>query len=129
MDNLYYVLGAGILAMLFAFWKTSWINRQDEGTDKMKQIGANIADGAMAFLKAEYRILVVFVLAISVVLYVGYSIKGEGTELIAVSFIVGAFASGLAGFLGMRVATKANNRTTNAAQTSLTSALQVAFTG
>ena len=129
MDNLYYVLGTGILAMLFAFWKTSWINRQDEGTDKMKQIGANIADGAMAFLKAEYRILVVFVLAISVVLFVGYSIKGEGTELIAVSFIVGAFASGLAGFLGMRVATKANNRTTNAAQTSLTSALQVAFTG
>ncbi|HIO40707.1 MAG TPA: hypothetical protein EYN29_04045, partial [Candidatus Marinimicrobia bacterium] len=56
MDNLYYVLGAGVLAMLYAFWKTNWINGQDEGTDRMKQIGASIADGAMAFLKAEYRV-------------------------------------------------------------------------
>ncbi len=62
MNNLYYVMGAGILAMLFAFWKTSWINGQDEGSDRMKQIGANIADGAMAFLKAEYRVLTIFVI-------------------------------------------------------------------
>ena len=59
MDNLYYVLGAGVLAMLYAFWKTNWINGQDEGTDRMKQIGASIADGAMAFLKAEYRMLAI----------------------------------------------------------------------
>ena len=129
MNNLYYVIGAAIVAMLYAFWKTNWINSQDEGSDRMKQIGANIADGAMAFLKAEYRILGVFVVAVAIILFVGYSLKGEGTELIAVSFIVGAFASGLAGFLGMRVATKANNRTTNAAQTGLASALKVAFTG
>ena len=63
MNNLYYVIGAGVLAMLFAFWKTNWINRQDEGTDRMKQIGASIADGAMAFLKAEYRVLSIFVVA------------------------------------------------------------------
>ena len=129
MNNLYYVIAAAVVAMLYAFWKTNWINNQDEGSDRMKQIGANIADGAMAFLKAEYRILGVFVLVIAIILFVGYSLKGEGTELIAVSFIVGAFASGLAGFLGMRVATKANNRTTNAAQTGLASALKVAFTG
>ena len=65
MTNLYYVIGAGVLAMLFAFWKTNWINRQDEGTDRMKQIGASIADGAMAFLKAEYKILSIFVIIVS----------------------------------------------------------------
>jgi len=129
MNNLYYVIAAAVVAMLYAFWKTNWINNQDEGSDRMKQIGANIAGGAMAFLKAEYRILGVFVVVVAIILFVGYSLKGEGTELIAVSFIVGAFASGLAGFLGMRVATKANNRTTNAAQTGLASALKVAFTG
>ena len=129
MNNMYYVIAAAVVAMLYAFWKTNWINNQDEGSDRMKQIGANIADGAMAFLKAEYRILGVFVVVVAIILFVGYSLKGEGTELIAVSFIVGAFASGLAGFLGMRVATKANNRTTNAAQTGLASALKVAFTG
>jgi len=129
MNNLYYVIAAAVVAMLYAFWKTNWINNQDEGSDRMKQIGANIAGGAMAFLKAEYRILGVFVVVVAIILFVGYSLKGEGTELIAVSFIVGAFASGLAGFLGMRVATKANNRTTHAAQTGLASALKVAFTG
>ena len=61
MDNLYFVLGAGFLALLYSFWKTRWINNQDEGSDRMKQIGASIADGAMAFLKAEYRVLTVFV--------------------------------------------------------------------
>ena len=68
MNNLYYVIGAGVLAMLFAFWKTNWINRQDEGTDRMKQIGASIADGAMAFLKAEYRVLSIFVVAVAILL-------------------------------------------------------------
>jgi len=61
MDNLYYVLGAGVLAMVYAFWKTRWINDQDEGTDRMKQIGASIAEGAMAFLKAENRVLTILV--------------------------------------------------------------------
>ena len=129
MDNLYYVIASGILAMLFAFWKTNWINRQDEGTDRMKQIGASISDGAMAFLKAEYRVLSIFVVAVAVLLGFANNGRSDSNSLIALSFVVGALASGLAGFLGMRVATKANNRTTNAAQSSLANALNVAFTG
>ena len=129
MDNLYYVIGAGVLAMLYAFWKTNWINRQDEGTDRMKQIGASISDGAMAFLKAEYRVLSIFVVAVAVLLGFANNGRSDSNSLIALSFVVGALASGLAGFLGMRVATKANNRTTNAAQSSLAKALNVAFTG
>ena len=129
MDNLYYVIGSGILAMLFSFWKTNWINRQDEGTDRMKQIGASIADGAMAFLKAEYRVLSIFVVAVAILLGLANNGRSDSNSLIALSFVVGALASGLAGFLGMRVATKANNRTTNAAQSSLAKALNVAFTG
>jgi len=128
MDNLYYVLGAGVLAMLYAFWKTNWINRQDEGTDRMKQIGASISDGAMAFLKAEYRVLAIFVVIVACLLAFAANSSGD-SWLVSISFLVGALASGLAGFLGMRVATKANNRTTNAAQSSLAKALNVAFTG
>jgi K(+)-stimulated pyrophosphate-energized sodium pump len=124
-----YVIGAGALAMLYAFWKTSWITAQDEGTSRMKQIGASIADGAMAFLKAEYRVLAVFVIAVAVLLSIANSGKADSSPLIALSFVVGAFASAFAGFLGMKVATKANNRTTNAARTSLAQALNVAFTG
>ncbi len=128
MNNLYYVLGAGILAMIYAFWKTSWINNQDEGTDRMKQIGASIADGAMAFLKAEYRVLAIFVVIVACLL--AYAANNQGDSwLVSISFLSGALASGLAGFLGMRVATKANNRTTNAARSSLAKALNVAFTG
>ena len=128
-SNLMYVIGAGALAMLYAFWKTSWITAQDEGTSRMKQIGASIADGAMAFLKAEYRVLAVFVIAVAVLLSIANSGKADSSPLIALSFVVGAFASAFAGFLGMKVATKANNRTTNAARTSLAQALNVAFTG
>ena len=128
-SNLMYVISAGALAMLYAFWKTSWITAQDEGTNRMKQIGASIADGAMAFLKAEYRVLAVFVIAVAVLLSIANSGKADSSPLIALSFIVGAFASAFAGFLGMKVATKANNRTTNAARTSLAQALNVAFTG
>ena len=128
MNNLYYVIGAGVLAMLYAFWKTGWINSQDEGTDRMKQIGASIADGAMAFLKAEYRVLAIFVVIVACLLAFAANSVGD-SWLVSISFLVGALASGLAGFLGMRVATKANNRTTNAAQSSLAKALNVAFTG
>ncbi|MBL7013188.1 MAG: sodium-translocating pyrophosphatase [Candidatus Marinimicrobia bacterium] len=129
MNNLLLVVGAGALAMLFSFWKTSWINKQEEGTDRMKQIGASIADGAMAFLKAEYRVLGIFVIAVAVLLGFANAGRQDSSSLISLSFIVGAVASGLAGFLGMKVATKANNRTTHAARTSLAEALNVAFTG
>ncbi len=129
MNEMYLVIGAGVIAMLYAFWKTNWINKQDEGTDRMKLIGANIADGAMAFLKAEYRVLIIFVIAVALLLGFANSGKADSSPLIALSFVVGAFASALAGFLGMKVATKANNRTTHAARTGLAKALNVAFTG
>ncbi|MEE2858765.1 MAG: sodium-translocating pyrophosphatase [Candidatus Neomarinimicrobiota bacterium] len=128
MTNLYYVIGAGIIAMLYAFWKTNWINHQDQGSERMKKIGASIADGAMAFLKAEYKVLSIFVIIIAVLLAFAADSQGDSI-LVSLSFLVGALASGLAGFLGMRVATKANNRTTNAAQSGLAKALNVAFTG
>ena len=123
------VIGSGVLAMLFAFWKTSWISKQNQGTEKMEQIGANIAEGAMSFLKAEYRVLTIFVIIVAVIL--GFANKGNtsSSALVSLSFITGALTSGLAGFLGMRVATKANNRTTHAARTGLAPALNVAFTG
>ncbi len=127
--NFIFVIGAAVLAMLYSFWKTSWISKQDEGTERMKLIGSNIADGAMAFLKAEYRILAIFVIAVAVLLGFANSGRDDSSALISLSFIVGAIASALAGFLGMKVATKANNRTTNAARSGLASALNVAFTG
>jgi K(+)-stimulated pyrophosphate-energized sodium pump len=123
------VLGAGLIAMVYAFWKSSWIDLQDEGTSKMKAIGASISEGAMSFLKAEYRVLALFVILISI--FLGFANAGRefSSALISFSFIVGAIASGFAGYLGMRVATKANNRTTNAARESLSKALNVAFSG
>ena len=128
MEYLYYVIFAGILALLYAFWKTNWINNQDEGSDRMKQIGASISNGAMSFLKAEYKVLSIFVIIVAILLAFAANNTGDSL-LVSVSFLVGAFASGLAGFLGMRVATKANNRPTNAAQSGLAKALNVAFTG
>ena len=95
----------------------------------MERIGANIADGAMSFLKAEYRVLAVFVVTVAVLLGFANAGNTESSALVALSFVTGALASGLAGFLGMRVATKANNRTTHAARTGLAPALNVAFTG
>ena len=128
-SNFIFVIGAAVLAMLYSFWKTGWINKQDEGTDRMKSIGSSIADGAMAFLKAEYRILSIFVIAVAILLGFANSGRADSSALISLSFVVGAIASALAGFLGMKVATKANNRTTNAARAGLASALNVAFTG
>ena len=128
-NNIVYVLVAGLLALIFSFWKTSWIEKQDQGTKKMIVIGSSIADGAMAFLRAEYRVLSVFVIAVAIILGVANKNNPESSVFIAFSFLVGAVASGLAGFLGMRVATKSNNRTTNAARHNLEKALNVAFSG
>ena len=128
-NNIIYVLVAGLLALIFSFWKTSWIEKQDQGTKKMVVIGSSIADGAMAFLRAEYRVLSVFVIAVAIILGVANKNNPESSAFIAFSFLVGAVASGLAGFLGMRVATKSNNRTTNAARHNLEKALNVAFSG
>ena len=127
--NMIFVLGAGILALLFSFWKTRWIEAQDQGTDRMKAIGASIADGAMAFLKAEYRVLAIFIVVVAIVLGIANNNRPDSSILISLSFLVGAVTSGLAGYLGMKVATKANNRTTNAAREGLEKALNVAFSG
>jgi len=126
---LWAVLITGVLALIYAAWKTNWINKQDQGTERMILIGKSIAEGAMAFLKAEYKILGIFVVVVALLLGITNAGRTDSSALISLSFIVGAFASGLAGFLGMRVATKANNRTTHAARSSLAAALNVAFTG
>ncbi len=119
----------GIIALLFVFYKNSWVTKQDPGDDKMQFIAGNIEKGAMAFLKAEYKILSIFVVAVAVLLFIKGQNETDGHMLVALSFVVGAICSGLAGFIGMVVATKANVRTTNAARTSLGKGLEVAFAG
>lgn len=118
----------GVLALLFTFWKSSWVAKQEVGTERMARIAESISTGAMAFLRAEYKVLAVFVVAVAILM--GISGTAEGSNpLVAFSFIVGAICSALAGFIGMKVATKANVRTTNAARSSLGKALEVAFAG
>ena len=119
----------GILALGFVFWKNAWVTKQDEGDEKMKRIAKNIADGAMSFLKAEYKVLAIFVAAVAVLLYFKGNAEDGSNGMVAVSFFIGAICSALAGFIGMKAATKANVRTTQAARTSLGSALEVAFAG
>ena len=131
LNLLYAAIGAGVVALLFALWKTAWINKQDAGTDKMKEIGAAIREGAMAFLKRQYKVLAIFVVTVAILLAAA-NIGSWGTNqmsLVAVSFVVGAFCSALSGFFGMRVATAANMRTTNGARKGLPQALAVAFAG
>ncbi|MBW2281725.1 MAG: sodium-translocating pyrophosphatase [Deltaproteobacteria bacterium] len=121
------VLGAGVIALVFAWFKAQSVARAEVGTERMAEIAGYIREGAMAFLAAEYRVLAVFVVAVAVMLAGGY--WARGTSLIALSFVVGATCSGLAGFFGMRVATLANVRTTAAARNSLNEGLNVAFAG
>ncbi|MCF7811505.1 sodium-translocating pyrophosphatase [bacterium] len=121
-------LGAGILALLFAMVKASWVSKQDEGEARMVEIAKDIRDGAMAFLGSEYKVLAGFVVIVAILLAFG-NIVQDKSPLVALSFIIGATCSGLAGFFGMRVATNANVRTTQAARTSLNKALSVAFSG
>lgn len=118
---------AAILALGYAFWKSRWINKQDPGNEKMQSIGQAVREGAMAFLSREYRILAIFVIIVAVLLAWGNA--SQNTSLVALSFVIGAICSALAGFFGMRVATAANNRTTQAARKSLNDALLVAFSG
>ena len=130
MDNLIYVIPAmGIVGLIYTFVKFAWVNKQDAGNEKMKEISTYIADGAMAFLKTEYKILSYFVIIAALLLGImGYT-SANSSWSIAISFISGAVLSALAGFNGMRVATKANVRTAQAARTSLAKALKVSFTG
>jgi K(+)-stimulated pyrophosphate-energized sodium pump len=126
--KLYFVLILAFAALLFSFFKSLWVGKQDAGDDTMKKIAKHIADGALAFLKAEYRVLSVFVICVALLLGV-VAHNDTSSWLIGVAFIMGACLSAFAGFLGMRIATKANVRTTNAARTSLSKALAVSFSG
>jgi len=126
---IYLIPVAGIVALAYTYFKSKWVTKQEVGTEKMARIAKNISDGAMAFLKAEYRVLTIFVIFVAILLGIQGSLQVNSSPLMALSFIVGAFCSGLAGFIGMRVATKANVRTTQAARTSLAEGLNVAFNG
>lgn len=125
----YLVPVSGAIALAYAFLRTQWVSKQPVGTDRMAEIAADIQDGAKAFLRREYRVLAVFVVVVAALLLLVNMGREDSSPLIALSFIAGALCSGLAGFLGMRVATKANVRTTNAARTGLGEALNVAFSG
>ena len=130
MNQIIYIVPAcGVLALIYTFIKSSWVTKQDPGNAKMQNIAKFISDGAMAFLRAEYKVLSIFVVAIAILLAWQGSQGENSSPLVALSFVVGAVSSALAGFIGMRVATKANVRTTNAAITGLNKALAVAFTG
>ena len=119
-------LSAGLLALLYAWYKTRWVYQQDAGTERMVEISTHIREGAMAFLKREYSVLSIFVVIVALLLAIGNT---GSLRLVALSFVVGATCSGLAGFIGMRVATASNVRTTNAARESLNRALKIAFSG
>ncbi|MDZ7718403.1 MAG: sodium-translocating pyrophosphatase [Balneolaceae bacterium] len=125
---IYLIPVAGVLALLYTFFKTSWVSKQEVGTERMERISKSISAGAMAFLKAEYKVLSIFVLVVALLL--AFSANPViSSWMISISFIIGALCSGLAGFIGMKVATKANVRTTQAARTSLGKGLEVAFAG
>ena len=125
---IYAVPAAGVVALLYAFVQASWVRKQEAGTDEMKEIAARIQEGAMAFLAAEYKVLAIFVVAVALILG-GANFAAGKEALIAVAFVLGAVASGLAGYFGMLIATDANVRTTHAATKGLPQALDVAFKG
>ena len=130
MDKLIYLVPLmGIIGLLYTFIQFKWVSKQDEGTDLMKQISHYIAEGAMAFLRAEWKILGYFVVIVALLLGLMASTNPHSHWAVAISFILGAFLSATAGYIGMRVATKANVRTAQAARTSLSKALKVSFTG
>lgn len=126
MDNILLIAPiVGVVALIFAFYKAKFVVKQDAGNERMKEIASYIEDGAMAFLKREYKALTIFVIVLAIVLAVGLK-----SPMTAVCFVVGALFSVLAGYVGMRVATKANVRTANAAMESgLGKALDIAFSG
>jgi K(+)-stimulated pyrophosphate-energized sodium pump len=129
MDKIlfYAVPAMGVVGLLYTLIKFNWVSKQDAGNDRMKEISTYIAEGAMAFLKAEYKILTYFVVIVALLLGImGYT-DANSHWSIAVAFVFGAFFSALAGFIGMKVATKANVRTAQAARTSLSKALKGFF--
>ena len=114
-------IGVSVVSLIYAFYLNGWIKKQSPGTERMQELAGAVQQGAMAFLKTEYKILSLFALIVAVALYFGVD---SGT---AISYVAGALASGVAGWIGMRTATVSAVRTTEAAKTSLTGALTVAF--
>ncbi|MBS1935501.1 MAG: sodium-translocating pyrophosphatase, partial [Bacteroidetes bacterium] len=130
MDKLIYLVPVmGAIGLLYTFIKFSWVSKQDAGTDRMQEISKYIAEGAMAFLKAEWKILSYFVIIAALLLGVMGMSNPHSHWSILISFVIGAVLSATAGYIGMRSATKANVRTAQAARTSLSKALSVSFTG
>ena len=130
MDKLIYVVPIlGAIGLLFTFVKYSWVSKQDPGNARMQEISAHIAEGAMAFLKAEWKILSYFVIIAAILLALMGTTNPNSHWAIAVAFVIGAVLSATAGYIGMRSATKANVRTAHAARTSLSQALKVSFNG
>ncbi len=119
----------GVLGLIYMAYLWSWVSKQDSGNSKMQSISSAIADGALAFLNAEYRVLSVFVVVAAVLLAVQSQMVENSSVMISVAFVIGAVFSAIAGNIGMRIATKANVRTTQAARTSLSKALEVSFKG
>ncbi len=129
-NSLFYVAPLmGIIGLLYTFVKFNWVSKQDAGNERMKEISTYIAEGAMAFLKAEWKILSYFVVIVALLLIYMSTTNPNSNWLIGVAFIIGAVCSATAGFIGMKVATKANVRTAHAARTSLSKALNVSFGG
>jgi K(+)-stimulated pyrophosphate-energized sodium pump len=136
MNSIVYLVPLfGLVGLIYTAIKFNWVAKQDAGEENMKRLSGYIADGAIAFLKAEWKILAMFALPTAVILFFLGSDEGtpehpiHSSPLIAISFLLGAFLSALAGYIGMKVATKANVRTAQAAKTSLAKALNVSFTG
>lgn len=130
MNFLFYLVPLfGVVALIYTFLQSSWVSKQNAGNDRMKEISGHIADGAMAFLKAEYKVMMYFVIIVAVLLAIMGASSSNSHWTIGISFILGAILSALAGFIGMKIATKSNVRTAEAAKTSLAKALKVSFTG
>jgi K(+)-stimulated pyrophosphate-energized sodium pump len=130
MEKLIYLVPvSGLIGLMYTLVKFNWVSKQDAGTDRMKEISNYIAEGAMAFLKAEWKILGYFVVMVAILLALMASTNPHSHWSIAIAFIVGTVFSATAGYIGMKVATKANVRTAQAARTSLSKALRVSFTG
>jgi K(+)-stimulated pyrophosphate-energized sodium pump len=130
MENLIYLVpGMAVIGLLYTFFQFKWVSRQDAGNERMQEISKHIADGAMAFLKAEWKILGYFVVIVALLLGVMATTNSNSHWSIAVAFVIGAVLSATAGYIGMNIATKSNVRTAHAARTSLSKALKVSFTG
>ena len=125
----YLPIALAVIGLIFMWMKAAWVKKQSAGDDRMREISLHIKEGALAFLKAEYRILLVFVLVASGALFAISMVVDTTSWMIVPAFISGAFFSALAGNIGMRIATEANARTAEAAKTSLPQALKVSFSG